>query len=207
MALIKNYAQMRAAYPQNQHWNEVLEMVFRSPNPAVLNLSASQFLLDQMATLLPQGKLINTCCIRISHVLNQVGANKITKNTTDKIRYFPGCANRTSLSKGSYILAVREMSTYMRTKYGAPLSILKFKPGISPTDALMWKKEHGDAKKAEFMAAIALKTGIVVLFRPGTNVGGTGTFSGHVDLWDMGQAFHDDSVTDSANQIEFWAVD
>ena len=207
MALIKNYAQMRAAYPQLQHWNEVLEMVFRSPNPAVLNLKASQFLLDDMAKLLPQGKLINTCCIRISHVLNQIGANKITKNTTDKVRYFPGCADRTTLAKGNYILAVREMSAYMRAKYGAPLSILKYKQGISSTDALMWKREHGDAKRATFMSAIALKTGIVVLFRPGINVGGTGTFSGHVDLWDMGRAFHDDSVTSTANQIEFWAVD
>ena len=139
--------------------------------------------------------------------MNQIGANKITKNATDKIRYFPGCADRNNLTKGNYILAVREMSAYMRAKYGIPLSMLRFKPGQSSTDALIWKTDHGDAKRAEFMNLIALKTGIVVILRPGTNVGGTGVFSGHVDLWDMGEAFHDDSVTATANQIEFWAVD
>lgn len=209
MALIKNFSQMRAVYPDAQRWNEVLEMVFRSPNPASLNLNGSKFLLNDMERLLPQGKLINTCCIRISHTLNQFNANKVTKETPDKIRYFSGCVNRSTLQKGNYILAVREISAYMRVKYGAPLSMLRFKPGISSTDSLMWKQEHGQALRDIFMDTISNMTGIVVIFRAGTNTGGTGTFSGHTDLWDNGRAFHDDSLTNlpDVKQIEFWAVD
>jgi Type VI secretion system (T6SS), amidase effector protein 4 len=207
MALINGYAQMKAAYPQFQHWNEVIELIFRSPDPAKLNLRASSFMLTEMERLMPQGKLINTCCIRMSHVLNHVSANKISKSATDKIRYFPGCVDRNTLEKGNYIFSVREISAYMRAKYGNPLSMKFYKPNVNTVDTLMWKEEHGPELRQLFMDTIANKSGIMVIIRPGVNVGGTGTFSGHVDLWDFGQCYHDDSITDSARQLEFWAVD